>query len=181
MRIGEFFWFIFLIKQEIFWQDEGGPETGRMKPREEKMTMLSRVKELFKGRASTDDGMTDDNSPEKVRARRDQVKFLQTELQNLGLSWDILVKQSPRDWQVLEGLKEAAFSLSHEVEGVSSSLLQNPSQLESWLAARVALAPSILGKHGCYLVALALIIKHDLTYLLPFIMPAKRRYSYGGN
>ena len=145
------------------------------------MSIFEQFKGVFKGQGSLDERMTEDNAPDKVKARRGEVDLLRAALQELGLSWDILIKQSPRDWPVLEELKETAFTLSRNMEGLSPVLVKDQARLEAWLAERAQLAPSLLRKHGCYLVALALIIKHNLTQLLPFIMPAKRRYAYGGN
>ncbi|HHV76889.1 MAG TPA: hypothetical protein GXX39_05950 [Syntrophothermus lipocalidus] len=145
------------------------------------MAPIRRFGVLVKGRDKRPTTMTDDNSVETVMARQKEIDRLRLTLQEFGLDYDLLIKESPQNWAVLEAVKEAAFRLSEQIQLLSTVLISDVSQFESWLAQRVDLPLPYVRRHGHYLVAISLIVAHDLRHLLPYILPVKRRNTYGCN
>ncbi len=116
-----------------------------------------------------------DNSLEDIvdeLARKQEIDVFSQALQSYDINFDDLVKNSPRHNKTREMAKQIAWKIASE-EVYRAYLLDKKKLPVKMLEDREMVSRKLVDRYRRYIIANALIIIYDLSYLKPYVLPSK--------
>ncbi len=119
--------------------------------------------------------ITDDSSIEDIvdeMARKQEIEFLTRILESYNINFDELVKNSPRHHKTREKTKQIALKIASE-EVYRTYLLDKKKLPVKMLEEKEMVSRKLVDRHRRYIIANALIIIYDISYLKPYVLPSE--------